>query len=53
MLGFSVGGGLRRQKIEYVMLQISFFMILRSRDVENQFLEIKMIRFEIVNVVGR
>ena len=46
-------GGLRRQTFEYVTQNMCLFVCLRSRDVQNNLVCIKILGFEIFNVFRR
>ena len=52
MLGFSFGVACGAKKFEYFMSKMRCFVFLKSRDVENQFVRLKMIQIDVVNVFG-
>ena len=53
MSGFSVGVACGAKRFEYFTSKMSFVIFVRSRDVENRLLRVKMIQIEIFNVFGR
>ena len=53
MLGFSLGLACGTKRFEYFASKMRFLVFLRSRDVENRFVLLKMIQIEIFNVFGR
>ena len=53
MLTFSLGVACGAKRFEYFTSKMCFLLFLRSRDVENQDFQLKMIEIEIFNVSGR